>query len=437
MNRVPEERLHAELNMIPVPTDELELARERGRLRAKRHHASSVSKRWAYRLSIVMAIIIMFIASIRISPVFASTVAKIPGFASLVEMITYDKGLEDIVENEYYEPLNISVTENDLTFTLEGIIADQTGMIIFYNLKAPYDISSIGQRGDVRIKQGGQDLEAGYGMGGSTLEETMIVHSKVELNAPNGIDYSDPQFIFEIQFQDMAETKFIVPFTLMEPIAASKRYELNDVVTIDGQALTVEYVVISPLRAEVAISVDEANDMQLLQFDDLRLVDETGEEWGNIRNGISGTGNIRKGKASYYIQSNYFRKPEQLTLQIGGVQALPKGEDYIEVDFEQKEIIHQPKSMSLEVIFVNEHGLRINYPDDRSDHMGQVLESAGIDANGELIYMRSSTSSRIEVSIVSQSIYFDTTVVANPVKFNIWSYPNYLSGTAEVKLPLQ
>ena len=51
---------------------------------------------------------------------------------------------------------------------------------------------------------------------------------------------------------------------------------------------------------------------------------------------------LRDGEAVYYMQSNYFREPKKLTLQVGEVKALSKGEDYIEVDFAKNKVLYQP-----------------------------------------------------------------------------------------------
>ena len=58
-------------------------------------------------------------------------------------MIAYDKGISDIVENNYYEELGIVVTQGDYTLTLQSVVADYSGMTIFYKLESPFDLSEV------------------------------------------------------------------------------------------------------------------------------------------------------------------------------------------------------------------------------------------------------------------------------------------------------
>ncbi len=171
---------------------------------------------------------------------------------------------------------------------------------------------------------------------------TNIIQNQLEVVSNDPMDYSNPNFELEITFDDENETTFEVPFTLTKPIAQSKHFELNQTVEIDGQKLLVESLKISPLRAEFKVTADPNNTMQILNIMDLKLLDENGEEWGKISNGVSGFGGFREETNSIFIQSNYFREVEKLTLVIDKVEALPKGEDYIEIDFLKREVLKNP-----------------------------------------------------------------------------------------------
>ena len=48
----------------------------------------------------------------------------------LVEYIHKDKGLEGIVANNYYQKIDASQTKDDVTLTIDGVILDETGMVI-------------------------------------------------------------------------------------------------------------------------------------------------------------------------------------------------------------------------------------------------------------------------------------------------------------------
>ncbi len=118
MNEKDIENLIMELEQIEVPTDKLATARQHGVTKFKK--SLKRKRKITVRIAIVALFLIAFVTSVRISPAFAQTIAKIPGFAPLVSLITYDKGVKDIVENDYYEELGIVQTKNDLTLNNSG-----------------------------------------------------------------------------------------------------------------------------------------------------------------------------------------------------------------------------------------------------------------------------------------------------------------------------
>lgn len=72
------------------------------------------------------------------------------------------------------------------------------------------------------------------------------------------------------------------------------------------QLMQVE-IKIYPLRVALTMRFDEGNDMVFLQFKDLRLEDEKGEEWSSIRNGSMGFGGVGDLEKTYFLQSNYLQ----------------------------------------------------------------------------------------------------------------------------------
>src|ERR1700730_16497879 len=62
------------------------------------------------------------------------------------------------------------------------------------------------------------------------------------------------------------------------------------------------------------------NTKRILNFDDLRLVDENGTTWNKINDGETAK-QISKDESIIYLQSNYFRNPKKLSLVINKIQA--------------------------------------------------------------------------------------------------------------------
>lgn len=432
MNEKEYASLKDELNSIPVPKEALSYARATGLKRVQCERRSR--KRWTGMFAVTAALILIFITTIRVSPAFAQAVAKIPGFAPLVEMIAYDKGIEDIIKNDYYEELYITETKNNLTLTLLGIIADESGMIINYELDAPYQIHDLETKG-VTIKQNDSELQGGITYSWYGKEPTTHIEETIEITSNKKIDYTNPDFELSITFKDEHKTTFNIPFTLQKDIAKSKYYRLNQEVEIDGQKLIVKSLRISPLRAKLDIALDPANSMQILQIKSMRLLDEKGEEWGTITNGLSAFGVIRDGEASLFFQSNYFREPKSLTLQINDVQALPKGKDYIEVDFLKKKVLYIPNSVDVDIEVSSYGTITAKYKTKEEGHFYQMFFQA-VDANGEAV--ETNGSSHTNRDGLEESTYtFITSGKTNPIRIYFNSFENYLKGSATVNIPLK
>ena len=101
-------------------------------------------------------------------------------------------------------------------------------------------------------------------------------------------------------------------------------------------------ITVYPLRVAVNIEFDEQNDMEILQFEDMRIEDENGEVWSSIQNGTSGFGGVGNKERTYFLQSNYFKEPKKLYFKFDKVQALPKEESYLLIDLEKKEVLNKP-----------------------------------------------------------------------------------------------
>ena len=289
----------------------------------------------------------------------------------------------------------------------------------------------------MELRRNGEPLSVGIGYSWVRDKETKIIEENFEITArTERIDYHDAQFELYIQMADVHHTEFTIPFELKKPIAKTKIYEMNEVMSFEGQHITVKSIAISPLRTGITIAVDPDNSQRILGFDDLRFLDENGEEWSTIQNGLTATGNEQDGETTYFMQSNYFREPKKLTLQVGEVKALPKGEDYIEVDFAKNKVLYQPSLSGLKA-HVSNGFLTVVAPTAYENKTMGLLGTA-IDANGQTVSAISSTSSLGSSEWeVEDTTSYKLTDVANPVRIYFSHYEQFLDGIQTVTIPIQ
>ncbi|MGN7386715.1 DUF4179 domain-containing protein [Sporosarcina sp. SAFN-015] len=321
-------------------------------------------------VAIVAMFCISILFSIRVSPTFAGYVAKIPGFYALVSAVRLDAGIKDIVDNQYFEEINVTESKNGLSLTLQGVIADHSGFVLFYDADALFDMAKL-ELNDVQLFQGDDEIPgpSSFTMNADNQE---YISSLVEYSFSEPIVYTSKDFkaVFHFNDIDKGNIEITIPFTLQNEIAQEKVIDTNRTVDVDGQKFTITQIRRSPLKMAIDIEIEEANTMQILAFDDIAVMTDSGERRYSIMNGSAQHGDIRDGKITLYVQSNYFHEADSLMINIGGVQAVPKGEDFIEVDFGAKEVLTKPEFFDWD-ISVTSQGVSVAIK--KGDNQGRDL----------------------------------------------------------------
>ena len=157
--------------------------------------------------------------------------------------------------------------------------------------------------------------------------------------------------------------------------------------------------------------------------------------WSKISNGVVGAGTIDKNVNKYYLQSNYFREPKSLTLKIAEIEALPKGQDFIEVDFDKQQVVSIPNLPTFEVTEIYPMQVRAQYKPKNQHHHRQLFGEA-FDADGKQVDTGGYSSSGMGEGYHEVTASYELAGIKNPIKIYISSFPNYLKGSAQVKISL-
>lgn len=423
-----------EIETIHLPLDGADDAIALGIQKAKKEQQKKrvLAKRSFWSLAAAAIAMIVLVSTIRASPAFAQTVSEIPGIAGIVEMIRNDKGLASLIENDYYQEIEASQTIDGLTLAIKGAILDESGMNIYYK------ISSV------------EPLE-GLALGKTEIENKMpIPPSSISMGAGEaaGSEYSDyVAFHFEepIRFEELDFTfkldvgvegksaQFAVPFKLGENVQHGQNFVLNENVEIETQKMTIHEVTIHPLRTEVLISFDPANSKKILHFEDLRLEDENGEIWGTARNGRSSHGEPGE-KMVYYLQSNYFKKPEELHLRFNELQAVDNGEASLLVDMEKQQLLQSPGDGQLKLAGADKNTIRFVLKGLPEKEFNYGLISEIVDADGKKLPISSESIGFKENNERDWLIEFEDVQYKNPLKMKLFAYPSYIKGEIDIQL---
>ncbi|WP_409275122.1 DUF4179 domain-containing protein [Neobacillus sp. SCS-31] len=406
----------------------------------------NLRKRSTISIIIAAILLISFATSIRVSPVIAKTVASIPGMERIVALIQDDRGLIAAVENDFYQPINQSQTINGVTVTLDGLIADKKGMVIFYSISSDRFSENIGWK-HIHLREGFKKIGSEY----KSFTQPFPIKFNQEnvFSSSMDIEYlrgeTPDSFVVALQIGDKVE-HFKIPFTYEKKNVDSKIVEVNKVVTIEGQRITVKDIVIDPIRTIVRLEADPNNTKKFLlnSFDELKIVDDQGEVW-EAENGIS-LQYSSEGKFELTLKDSlYFYEPKELTLSFGKIAAIDKDEAYILIDTEAKKFIKEPSNS----IFSNlkaENG-KVSFSINVNENYDTVAFNQFIDVNGKefsIKYFKTQLmgkSNFVNGSITKLSddeVKFEFELpwqsYGNPIRFEIDAYPSWIEEDVEIKI---
>ncbi|TWT25279.1 DUF4179 domain-containing protein [Planomicrobium sp. CPCC 101110] len=426
------------LEQVPLPLDAADGAILQGLERAKREKAQVRANRirTLWSLAAAALLILALVTTIRVSPAFANAVASIPGMEKFVELIQNDKGLNAAFENDYYQPIGESQTIGNATLTVDGVILDESGMNVFYTIESAVDMEDITILAPVlENQQKVPPSSISFNHPISQEDSPKIYRDILGFTFEEPVRFEDLAFTLHLKTNlDGKEFDFSVPFTVPENVKPSVTYEMKEEVEVEGQKFTIENVTVHPLRVGVKISFDPDNTKKILQFEDMRLEDENGEVWSSIANGISAHGDIDDGELTYFLQSNYFEKPEELYLRINKMQAVDLEDAYFLVDTDKELLLHSPKDGRLELTKASRTGFEVDLKMDQEQEFPYGIDKKVTDANGTLLDLRHSGMSSPYEGRQMIEIAIKDNGYANPVKVELFAYPNYINGDVKVEL---
>lgn len=325
---------------------EIEKGIRRGRL-------ERIRKRRSFYAAAATLLVAVNLMSIRLFPAYAEAMARIPGLERFVALIAHDRGLVDAIDNDFYQASGVSDTEGGATLTVEGLIADNSRIVLFYSLK---DAAETGLNlKDVRIGgPEGDPLEASYSYrpfprdskeAKGLWRDTLVVSLAPDTSVPESLTVD---FILSSETDRPSgaspeETRF----TLAVPIDRSRIDEAEETLVLDravataGQKILFKTLTIRPTRLEVSLEYAAGNTMEIFGFENLRFEDADGNRWTPITGGVTAS-HLDDLRHLLYFESNYFRYPETLRLEADGIRALPKDAGRLILDLENEALVEKP-----------------------------------------------------------------------------------------------
>jgi hypothetical protein len=336
------EAMKEHIEQLSIPSDINEVIRNGMRLGRERRRRRMLTRMASYTACLLL---LVMVASVRFSPAVAAYVGDIPGLRSLVQLINYDKGIQLALENDFMQPVGLSDEHDGIELTIDGVLADESRVIVFYTLNNKdgrkrvinlQNVKLVNNR-DTSISQGSSDFNEDWvskqGTIDFNLREGAGIPDTLDLEIKVGKDYKT--------VANGPVWKFVIPINKVKFEGLKKTYDINQTVTVEGQGITFGTMTVYPTRIGLEVAFDPANTKKLFYFDDIRIEDEQGEIFGTINNGVSAS-IISENRLVLYFQSNYFRKPDRLYLRANSIRALDKNKLEVQVDLNRKELLSRP-----------------------------------------------------------------------------------------------
>lgn len=412
------DKYRKKLDMIDVPESLLDEAIEAGFQKAKQEQKRRPRRIWILSVAMVAILLVGF-----------SSIEKI------MDLIQDDKGMRAAIEHDYYEEIGVSQKKKEVEFVIDGAIADESGIVIFYTIHTDKKQKSITTESLELKSSKGKQLDYDsltYGGPHESEKGKKTYSGKIEYYFKNPLKERDFRLDIELK-GDSVHEKFSLDFSLINALKEKKTFALNKTVTIEGQKVHFKEAVMYPLRVGIHVQIDPKNQKKILEFEDMRLEDEKGELWTKITNGITST-TISEYEFVYYLQSNYFKEPEELYLAFNKIQAVDKDYSAVVVDIEKEKILKQPPGNKLSGLEVSGQSIRLNLSLEKEfpygifsvvkdgDGHDMDIDSSFVSTYGEEGYQS------VGISIPNLKSY------PNPISLELSFFPEWIGGEERIRI---
>lgn len=348
MNRNAEyNALLAELDAATIATPPA-LADAVARANAKARRARRIRNVLVVPATAVTILFAAFVTAVNVSADFAELCEQTPILRELAAAVERRPSLKAAVENEYVQsPNGLVQTENDVTMTIEHLIADEKELHIFYRLRSD-NYKSLGIEPRFRKREGDNTvLSCGFGYGGTGVDKIQSIKVSFSETTPDSLvmecdvyDRADGELYPGTQIATFRFPLHVDP----DKIKLTETITLDKPVVIDGQKFTVTTVEIRPTHTRLFLTDDPDNTAWLKRLD-IYAEDENGERYP-VRH--DGSTSVWKGVTSLQLESSSFSKGKRLTLHITGADWLDRDAPRAKIDLANVAAEGLPQGVALE-----------------------------------------------------------------------------------------
>lgn len=346
----------------------------------------------------VGALILLFVLLVNTPTVMADAIFDIPVIGKLAEYVSFDKGLQNAIKNEYAKEVNLVEQSNGYTLGIPYVIADNKRLVIFYQLS---DNVIEDENGCVHININKiEDITTGKRYESYTSEIPFYTKKDRKDNdgliygSVRSVDYPLPREVriyvtmTREEFSTNGQAKEFQASDLFEPAANTQMEELgdfifdlhldeypepkvtllNEEVEVEGQTIHLDSITQYPTGTEVSVTIPNINSYMINGLR-IKAIDSNAEEWCNS-GGITSYGSYEKGKIIYYLEGDYFNSSSLSKIKIDGIRMFKKSEATFTIDLLNKTMTPEVDGIRIKSIDRAGEKAYLTFELDKSDCFG-------------------------------------------------------------------
>jgi hypothetical protein len=362
------------------------------------------------------SIAVLFILLVNMFPKVAMAMSNVPFLKELVAAVALDPSLKLAVENDYYQAVGESQSQDNVTVSVDYMILDASHISLFFHVEAPvkegiYHFELLNDSSSPIAAALAYDNMYETGK----LEEIQIeftdrdsvIPKKMTFQITINVDEDFSEFkTVEVPATDneltpipdnqaiQSGTDYDFSFDLYPDVLLARSVDsipLDQWITIQGQRIYLDCLNIYPTRTRLYIECDKNNSAVLYDLG-VYFEDEKGDVYDNRSNGIVAQGSPDSYDiGAIYFESSYFSNAKALTMFITDITLLEKSKLYGDIDFENRTISNMPEGVIIDKMDLEQNTLSftLKAPYHKPNSIYEVISSEYFDHSGNTYYFGS------------------------------------------------
>ncbi|MBW9157740.1 DUF4179 domain-containing protein [Clostridium tagluense] len=310
----------------------------------------------------VVAAMFVFVVSVNIFPDLALALVKIPGLNKLIEIVTFDKGFKNVIDNGNIQYVNTIIEDKGVKFTVNTIAGDDLKLWIGYELEGEGSIL-----GEIKFKNkaDGKDLPwmaISQDESKNYIEvnmDSLVKDFEMKIDVyKNDVSFHTP--LSQLDEKAISDVKQLFEkskiTTLSVPISLNNKIYNKDlrVLNIRGKEFKSEIGIFKIEKLELSKSrsiiyfklLSEEN--ELLEVLVPRLVDGEGKDYSKSYNGLT----CSSGNNMICVElSGGIKSVKGLSFKCNGFKYTNKKDKNITIDLKNKQIEYNvPRGFDMKVV---------------------------------------------------------------------------------------